>query len=166
MSFQPLHDGNRRRSPLGSTGRRAKATSTPQLLEAPSSENRYVCGNLPTVITTYTDQIDHSGSNLYSRLNMPRCCPFQFLYARLKTLKKFWLHLRFPNKEIFKDFNENETNSYYSGWGSEYKLFLSRFNFNSLQFGRYFHSSKFLPVLVNNNTNCPELLFMAAPRTF
>ncbi|KAJ8919125.1 hypothetical protein NQ315_012110, partial [Exocentrus adspersus] len=35
----PLHDGNRRRSPLGSACRRGKAASTPQLLEANSSEN-------------------------------------------------------------------------------------------------------------------------------
>ncbi|XP_064214036.1 uncharacterized protein RhoGEF3 isoform X2 [Tribolium castaneum] len=38
----PLHEGSRRRSPLGVVGRRAKASSTPQLLEAatPASENR------------------------------------------------------------------------------------------------------------------------------
>lgn len=40
--FQPLHEGNRRRSPLGGGTRRAKATSTPQLLDTPPTENRCV----------------------------------------------------------------------------------------------------------------------------
>ncbi|XP_022919808.2 uncharacterized protein [Onthophagus taurus] len=36
----PLHDGNRRRSPIGGASRKAKATSTPQLLDPADVENR------------------------------------------------------------------------------------------------------------------------------
>ncbi|KAK9746793.1 RhoGEF domain [Popillia japonica] len=38
--MMPLHESNRRRSPLGGASRRAKATSTPQLLDPPDVENR------------------------------------------------------------------------------------------------------------------------------
>lgn len=42
--------------------------------------------------------------------------------------------------------------------GREYKLFPTRFNFDSLHFRRCFHSLKFVHALVNNNIDCPELL--------
>ncbi|CAG9829440.1 unnamed protein product [Diabrotica balteata] len=44
---RPLHESNRRRSPVGSTpSRRPKATSTPQLLEGSSSDNKNWAENI------------------------------------------------------------------------------------------------------------------------
>lgn len=38
----------------------------------------------------------------------------------------------------------------YPEQGREYKIFLNRFNFDSLHFRKYFHSLKLLHTLINN----------------
>ncbi|XP_044261717.1 uncharacterized protein LOC123009457 [Tribolium madens] len=60
----PLHEGSRRRSPLGGVGRRAKASSTPQLLEAPTSENRKWSEN--------TEQTNETRVNTQTKEQTPR----------------------------------------------------------------------------------------------